>query len=92
MLPKSILVALAWSVVSGNSALAAPFEQDTPEWTSLLASPAEASLFNGGLVEKRDDSPKYCVPIATDIYGGDNKGRYYDITPGTTHLSQPNVY
>jgi hypothetical protein len=92
MLPKSILVALAWSVVSGNSALAAPFEQDTPKWTSLLTDPAEESTFNEAAFEKRADAPDYCSPISTDIYGGHSKDRYEDITPGTTHLSQQTVY
>jgi hypothetical protein len=92
MLPKSILAALAWSVVSGSLALAAPIEQDTPEWTSLLTSPAEASLFNGAAVEKRADAPDYCQSVSTDIYGGGPPSRYQDITPGNTHLSQPTVY
>lgn len=92
MLPNSILIALAWSVVSSDLALAAPFEQDTPEWTSLLTSPAEASPFNEAAFEKRADAPDYCSPISTDIYGGHSVDRYQDITPGTTYLSQASVY
>jgi hypothetical protein len=52
MLPHSILAALAWSAVSGNLALAAPLERDTPEWTSILAGPAETSPLNGAVVVK----------------------------------------
>jgi hypothetical protein len=92
MLPKSILAALAWSVASGNLALAATIEQDTPEWTSLLAGPAEISPLNQAAVEKRADAPDYCAKLSTDIYGGAPPSQYQDITPGTTHLSQPTVY
>jgi len=73
MLPHSILVSLAWSVASSNSALAAPIEQDTPEWTSLLTDPAEGSNFNEAAFEKRADAPGYCSPISTDIYGAHSK-------------------
>jgi hypothetical protein len=96
ILPNPILVALVWSVVSGNLALAAPIEEDTPKWTtleSILDGPAEASDLDEGAFEKRQNQPnvpEYCIPVKTTNYGDlwGPKSRYVDITPGTTHLSQ----